>query len=201
MNSRQTRFENPARLEELRPRETLERIGLQENDVLSDIGAGSGVFTIPAAKMIRNTVLALEIQEELLALIAEKAQSEGLRNIELIKVSDNNLPVRDNSVDIVLLVTVLHEITEPAVFLEEVKRLLKNRGKLAVIEFHKRQTPMGPPLAQRLSREEVKELLSQRGFVVQEDFDLGDNFYCLVFLKDEDPEYMIKRLNIEAGGN
>ena len=201
MNSRQTRFENPARLEELRPRETLERIGLQENDVLSDIGAGSGVFTIPAAKMIRNTVLALEIQEELLALIAEKAQSEGLRNIELIKVSDNNLPVRDNSVDIVLLVTVLHEITEPAVFLEEVKRLLKNRGKLAVIEFHKRQTPMGPPLAQRLSREEVKELLSQRGFVVQEDFDLGDNFYCLVFLKDEDLEYMIKRLNIEAGGN
>ena len=201
MNSRQTRFENPARLEELRPRETLERIGLQENDVLSDIGAGSGVFTIPAAKMIRNTVLALEIQEELLALIAEKAQSEGLRNIELIKVSDNNLPVRDNSVDIVLLVTVLHEITEPAVFLEEVKRLLKNRGKLAVIEFHKRQTPMGPPLAQRLSREEVKELLSQRGFVVQEDFDLGDNFYCLVFLKDEDPEYMIKRLDIEAGGN
>ena len=201
MNSRQTRFENPARLEELRPRETLERIGLQENDVLSDIGAGSGVFTIPAAKMIRNTVLALEIQEELLALIAEKAQSEGLRNIELIKVSDNNLPVRDNSVDIVLLVTVLHEITEPAVFLEEVKRLLKNRGKLAVIEFHKRQTPMGPPLAQRLSREEVKELLSQRGFVVQEDFDFGDNFYCLVFLKDEDPEYMIKRLDIEAGGN
>jgi len=201
MNSRQTRFENPARLEELRPRETLERIGLQENDVLSDFGAGSGVFTIPAAKMIRNTVLALEIQEELLALIAEKAQSEGLRNIELIKVSDNNLPVRDNSVDIVLLVTVLHEITEPAVFLEEVKRLLKNRGKLAVIEFHKRQTPMGPPLAQRLSREEVKELLSQRGFVMQEEFDLGDNFYCLVFLKDEDPEYIIKRLNIEVGGN
>ena len=92
-------------------------------------------------------------------------------------------------------------ITVPAVFLEEVKRLLKNRGKLAVIEFHKRQTPMGPPLAQRLSREEVKELLSQRGFVMQEEFDLGDNFYCLVFLKDEDPEYIIKRLNIEVGGN
>jgi ubiquinone/menaquinone biosynthesis C-methylase UbiE len=185
MNSRQTKFENPARLQELRPEETLKRIGLQENDVLCDIGAGSGVFTIPAAKMTRNTVLALEIEEELLVLIAEKAQSEGLRNVELLKVSDNHLPVIDNSVDIVLLVTVLHEIAAPAVFLEEVKRLLRNGGKLALIEFHKRQTPLGPSLAQRLGREEAKKLLGQTGFMVREEFDLGDNFYCLVFGKDE----------------
>jgi ubiquinone/menaquinone biosynthesis C-methylase UbiE len=185
MNSRQMRLENPARLQELRPEETLKRIGLQENDVLCDTGAGSGVFTIPAAKMTRNTVLALEIEEELLALIAEKAQSEGLRNVELLKVSGNHLPVTDSSVDIVLLVTVLHEIADPAVFLEEVKRLLRNGGKLALIEFHKRQTPMGPPLAQRLGREEAKELLGQTGFTVREEFDLGDNFYCLVFGKGE----------------
>lgn len=185
MDNRRKKFENPLRLEELKPIETLKRIGLQENHVLCDIGAGSGVFTIPAATMTKNKVLALEINEELLSVIGEKAKKEGIRNIELIKVNDDHFAVEDDSVDIVIMVTVLHEITNTAVFLDEVKRLLKGRGKLAVIEFHKHETPLGPPVAHRMGRDEAKVLLDETGFVLLEEFDLGANFYCLVFQKGE----------------
>ena len=181
MLKEQMKLENPARLEELKPHETLIRIGLQNNHIVCDIGAGSGVFTLPAAEITRNIVYALEINEDLLSVIGRKAQDRGIQNIELIKVANDNLAIKDSSVDLTLLVTVLHEITTPAILLNEVKRILKDQGKLAIIEFHKRDTPMGPPLAQRIGKDEAKNLLVDLGFKISCEFDLGENVYCLVF--------------------
>ena len=181
MNNKQMKLENPVRLEELKPIETLRRIGLQENHVLCDIGAGSGIFTIPAAKITKNKVYALEINDEMLSVIGEKAKIEGAANIEIIKVQGDHLDLMDHSVDIILLVTVLHEIYNPIVFLDEVKRISKDNGKIVVIEFHKRETPMGPPIGHRMGKDDAIDKLQNTGFLVSEDFDLGDNFYCLVF--------------------
>lgn len=181
MNNKQLKLENPTRLEELKPMNTLKKIGLQENHIVCDIGAGSGIFTIPAAMITRNKVYALEISDEMLSIIGEKAKVLGVTNIELIKVKDEHFNVLDDSIDIVLMVTVLHEIPNKTVFLEDVKRILMNQGKLAVIEFHKRETPMGPPVEHRIGKNVVIETLNNSGFLVDDEFDLGDNLYCLVF--------------------
>ena len=81
MNQLQMKLENPTRMEELKPEDTLRRIGLQGNHVLSDIGAGSGIFAIPAAKITSNTVYALDINVEMLSLINDKAKQEGITNM------------------------------------------------------------------------------------------------------------------------
>ena len=185
MNHKRTKFENPMRLEELKPIETLKRIGLLDNHILCDIGAGSGIFTIPAAKITKNKVYALEINDEMLSIIGEKANTEGATNIELIKVKDTHFDIIDHSIDVVLLVTVLHEINNTTVFLEEVETVLDDNGKIVVIEFHKRETPMGPPIGHRMGKDEVIGQLKNAGFIVRENFDLGDNFYCLVFLRSD----------------
>jgi len=57
MNHKQIELENPERLAELSPKDTLMRIGLGEKDIICDIGAGSGIFTIPAAGITKNTLL------------------------------------------------------------------------------------------------------------------------------------------------
>jgi len=181
MNKKQMKFENPVRLEELKPEATLKKIGLQENQVLCDIGAGSGIFTIPAAKITKNKVYALELNEEMLSVIGEKASAEGIKNIELIRVEDDQFELMDHSVDIVLLVTVFHEVPNKAVFLHEIKRILKDHGRIAVIEFHKRETPMGPSLEHRMGEDIVTAHFETIGFHVSQEFDLGDNFYCLIF--------------------
>ena len=181
MNKKQMKYENPLRLKELNPMVTLTRIGLQDNQVLCDIGAGSGIFTIPAAKITKNKVFALEINDEMLALIGEKAKNENIENIELIHVQENKFDLEDNSVDIVLMVTVLHEIENPKIFLKEIKRVVKENGKVAIIEFFKRETPMGPSVDHRMEKEEVIRLLYTIGMEVYEEFVLGDNFYCVVF--------------------
>jgi ubiquinone/menaquinone biosynthesis C-methylase UbiE len=184
MNDKTTKLENPIRLAELNPAETLKRIGVQEGQVLCDIGAGSGIFTIPAAKITGSTVYAVEISESMLAVIADKARAEGLDNIELIHTAGDRYTIDDHSIDVALAVTVLHEISDKAAFLAEVWRLLKPGGLFAVIEFHKRETPMGPPVSRRLSKEDVSAALAGAGFRPHDAFDLGHNFYCLAFKQE-----------------
>lgn len=181
MNNKQIKFENPIRIEELKPSETLRRIGVKENHVICDIGAGSGIFTIPAAKLTKETVYALEIDDEMLALISDKAEKEDIKNIHPIKVNNSRFDVPNKVADIVFLVTVLHEIKEKTVFLSEIKRVLKEDGKIAIIEFHKRQTPMGPPIGHRLGKEGAMEVFNNVGLIIVEEFDLGPNYYCSVF--------------------
>ena len=183
MNQLQMKLENPTRMEELKPEDTLRRIGLQENDVLSDIGAGSGIFAIPAAKITSNTVYALDINEDMLSLINDKAKREGITNIETVKVENEHFNLDSNIVDIAILVTVFHEIDNKSLFLSEVKRILNGDGKIAVIEFHKRITPMGPPFEHRRGKGDLIKCFEDIEFVPYREFDLGENFYCLVFAR------------------
>jgi len=181
MNNQQAKFESPVRIEELKPNETLNLIGLEENDVVCDIGAGSGVFTLPAARMTRNTVYALDINDGFLSIIKEKAEKEGIKNIELVKVCDGSFGLDDNTVDLALMVAVLHEVSSPEAFLQETGRILKNNGRVVLIEFHKRQTQFGPPVDLRIDKNWAKKIFTKAGFKILKDFKLGENYYCLIF--------------------
>ena len=71
------KLEKPERIAELRPTETLRRIGLGPHDTLADIGAGTGLFALAAAAMTRGTVYALDIKQEMLDIIARRAAQTG----------------------------------------------------------------------------------------------------------------------------
>jgi Methylase involved in ubiquinone/menaquinone biosynthesis len=177
----QEKLENPARLAELNPEETLKRIGLKNGETVCDIGAGSGIFTIAAARLTDSPVYALDINEELLKVIRDKAGQKKLGNVLASRVNGYQYDIAGGSVDLAMLVTVLHEIEEKDDLLNEIKRILKKTGKLAVIEFHKAKTPLGPPEGPRIAREEVLSLCSGHGLLAKDAFDLGDNMYCIVF--------------------
>ncbi|SMC78454.1 class I SAM-dependent methyltransferase [Papillibacter cinnamivorans] len=181
MNERHMRFDAPGRVKELDPEATLKRIGLRDGGVFCDIGAGSGVFTVPAARITKNKVYALELNDAMLSVIREKAEGGLLSNIEAKKVTSEDFFMEDHSVDIALMATVLHEITDKAGFLGNVKKMLKADGRAAVIEFHKRATPMGPPVTHRIDQADVTGWMRDAGLPLLEQFDLGENFYCLVF--------------------
>ena len=181
MNHKLEKFEHPIRLAELDPKGTLGRIGFGQGQVLADVGAGTGIFSLPAAEMTEKISYALEISDEMLSILEGKIQSEGVTNLKPVKVTDNQFDIPDHVADLSLLVTSFHEIENPAAILQELGRILKSDGKVAVIEFHNWETPMGPPLDHRISREEVLEKFHAHGFSLQEEFILGENFYCLIF--------------------
>ncbi|MGE5380127.1 MAG: class I SAM-dependent methyltransferase [Methylocystaceae bacterium] len=180
MNRKISRLEDPERLKELNPVGTLKRIGLGEHDVVCDIGAGSGIFTIPAAKITDNLVFALETDEEMLEVVGQKVRNEKLLNVKTVKVADGHFDIEENTVDFVILAAILHEIGNKAAFLAEINRIMKRNGKLALIEY-KQQAPIGPPLIYRISQDEVTRLGEGCGMVRSDEINLGDNFYCIVF--------------------
>ena len=169
------KFENPSRVAELNPKETLIKIGLSERSAFCDIGAGTGVFTYAAAEITVNSIYAVEISDDMRKILHSKNNTINV----IIKDSVQNVPT--NSCDVALLCTVLHELENIPDMMREIRRALKHGGVLAVIEFHKAVTPMGPPPAHRISEREASEALIKNGFTQINRFKLGDNFYCLVF--------------------
>ncbi|MEI6287649.1 MAG: methyltransferase domain-containing protein [Bacillota bacterium] len=175
------KFENPERIAELNPRLTLHTAGFERGMTLSDIGAGTGLFSFAAAEIDAEQVYALEISEQLLELLEYRVRERNVENISVLKSAPDVLPLADKCCDFALMVTVFHELDNPALILAECKRILVSGGKLVIIEFHKRTTPMGPPVVHRIAEEAVEKVCAASGFATVNRFLLGDNFYCLIF--------------------
>lgn len=184
MNNKIMKFENPVRLKELNPKETLVKAGFKENMILCDIGAGTGIFSIPAALISGEKTYALEISTEMISILENKKTENNVPNLEIKKVDSEILPIEDKACDFALMVTVFHEIDDKPTMLKEITRLLKPEGSLMIIEFHKKESPMGPPLEHRVSEQEVIEICLDNGFVKENSFYLGENFYSLIFKKN-----------------
>lgn len=181
MEKKINKFENPSRIAELDPKNTLIRLGFKEDMVLCDIGAGSGVFSIPAAQISSCSIFALDISDDMINILERKKTENKAQNLTIQKVHSDKFALENGICDMAVMVTVLHEIEDKSFMLGEIKRILKANGKLAIIEFHKKSTPIGPPINHRISQEQVIELCEGKGFKSVEKFELGDNFYCVVF--------------------
>lgn len=180
-NNKVAKFESPDRLAELNPKHTLTKIGFKDGMTLCDIGAGTGVFTFAAANISRSSIYALDISDEMIQLLNSRIAERELNKIHVAKVIDGELPVESNSCDIAIMVTVFHEVDNKQQMLSEIRRILKSTGKLMIIEFHNRQTPIGPPVERRLSEQEVEEICEGETFKLIDSFSLGDNLYAKVF--------------------
>jgi len=178
------KLDNEWRRENLPPVETLEKLGLKAADIFADIGCGIGYFTIPAAKMIRNNhAYALDTSPEMLAEVELRSNAAGIKNIETVKTEELDLMIPDESVSFALMVNVIHEIIDKNQFLEESSRIIKPGGKLAVIDWEKGETEMGPPVDHRIGSEELTAMLKEIDFECQETMKFTENFYGLVFSK------------------
>ncbi len=172
------KLENPVRLAELSPPETLARLGLQDGMSFADIGAGSGIFTTAAAARTRAPVFAVDPSETMRGMLEEKKRKGRL---EQVQIFDDIAKLPAGAADLALLCTVQHEIAERASFLAAVREKLKPGGCLAVIEFHKAPSPFGPPPAVRIGEDEVARLALSAGMEQTCSFSLGENFYCACF--------------------
>lgn len=175
------RLERSGRVEELAPHATMRQMGISPEQVICDLGAGTGIFSVPAAIESNRTVYALEASDAALEVLEEKKKALRLNRLIIRKVENNKLPLHDQSCDRVLLITVYHELTDRKAIRQEIGRILKKTGMLAVVEFHDRQTPMGPPLGERVSEQQLAKELGESGFQQTNTFSLGDHYYCSMF--------------------
>jgi len=122
------------------PDKLVQRSGIKDGMHVLEIGCGSGAYTTFVARAVggEGKVYALDIQPEMLQQLENKLakpENKDIRNIELVNSSAYDLPFDDDSLDLVYMVTVFQEIPDRSRALQQVKRVLKPGGILAVTEF------------------------------------------------------------------
>jgi len=122
------------------PDKLIERSGIKPGMTVLDLGCGSGAFTPFVARVVgeRRKVYAVDIQPAMLQQLERKlakAENLDIKNIELKQASAYDLPFEDGTLDLVYMVTVLQEIPDRGRALQEVRRILKPGGILAITEF------------------------------------------------------------------
>jgi ubiquinone/menaquinone biosynthesis C-methylase UbiE len=148
----------------------LDELGIKEGDTILDFGCGEGHYTIPSAKLVgqQGRVYALDKDREILDRLMRIAESESLRNIEPIKTSGElRIPMKDESVDVVLLFDVLHYIDERDSIIDDVYRIIRPGGLLSVYpKHHRSDSPMSGLAA--LSLEDIIGEIEKPGFRLEE---------------------------------
>jgi ubiquinone/menaquinone biosynthesis C-methylase UbiE len=156
-------FDDPARDAWQMPDRVIAALELKPGQVVADVGAGTGYFTVRLARSpAAPKVLAADIEESMLDYIRQRAQKEGLKNVIAVKASPErtNLP---EPVDVVLIVDTYHHIANRVAYFTALRSLLRPGGRLAIVDF-KKDSPEGPPVQFRFTPEQITAELTQAGF-------------------------------------
>lgn len=129
-------FESPGRDQRLQVNHVMDLLGIQPGKNVADIGAGSGWFTVRAAKRVGGlgTVYAVDINPEAIQYINSRTQKERLSNVKTILSKPDNPVLPEHSVDAVLLLKAYHEVANPVQLLENLKPALRPGAKLGIID-------------------------------------------------------------------
>ena len=138
-------LERPEREAEEAPPKAVAALNLQPGQVVADIGAGSGYYTMLLSSAVgpRGRVYATDIQPEMLALIKRRIEEKGVSNVELVRGTATGSGLPDGVIDLALMVDVYHELAQPQAFLQSLKRAITPEGRLVLIEFRK-ESPWVP---------------------------------------------------------
>lgn len=178
-----TALENPDRDGWQMPEQVVEKLALAPAAAVADIGAGSGYFSDRFARAVgpRGTVFAADIDKGLIEYLGNRAAKEGLDNLKplLGQPDDPLLPAA--SVDLVFICDVIHHIENRGPYYAKLARALRPGGRLAIVDFYKRELPVGPPPTMKIAKTDMIAELEQAGFELREEFDFLPHQYFLVF--------------------
>ena len=173
-------FESPGRDRRLQVNRVMDVLSITAGKAVADIGAGSGWFTVRAARRVGDsgTVYAVDINPEAIRYIDDRAKKEQLRNIKAILSRPDDPMLPANSVDAVLLLKAYHEVAEPIVLLKNLRPALRPGAKVGIIERNGNGENHG------VNRDVVIREANEAGYRMQSQYDFvkGDKMdYFLVF--------------------
>ena len=157
------RFESPERDTYQQPEKVLEYLGDLDGKRIMDIGAGSGYFSLKLAEHGAQ-VIAADVSEDFQAVIKKRIEENNIENIELRKIPYDSPNLEDAEVDKVIIVNTYHHIENRVDYFAKVKQGIKPGGELVVIDFFKKEIPVGPPSNHKIDLETVKKELEEAGY-------------------------------------
>jgi ubiquinone/menaquinone biosynthesis C-methylase UbiE len=156
------------------------RASPQQGEICADLGAGTGYIAIPLSLEV-HAVIALDSQKEMLDSLKASVEPSHIGNIWPVIGQLPELPFADGSMDRIFIVNVLHEFEDRTRLVTEIRRVLREGGRVSMVDFHKKQTSFGPPVKERIGIDDVEGIFS--GFTSVESWSF-DEFYQFELMKN-----------------
>ena len=167
------------------PIKNLKQLGIREDMIIADLGAGTGFYSIPAGILVpMGKVYAVEIIKDYVTTIKNKAKEAHLNNIECFWGNIEKIggtKIKDNIVDVVIVSNILFQVEDKERFITEVKRILKKEGKVLFVDWLD-SSSIGPKKERLISKENTLELFNKRGIVFERDIDAGEHHYGMILV-------------------
>ena len=171
-------LEDPARDEWQKPHDVVMALALKPTETIADIGAGTGYFARRFA-LHAGKVYAVDIDEKLLDIVRKDAP----KNLEAVLASPDDSRLPERSIDTIFFCDVLHHIENRPAYYSRLAKVLKPGGRIVVVDFFKKELPVGPPPSMKLSDDEVVAELKAAGFTLTKRLDILPYQYYLFFEK------------------
>jgi precorrin-6B methylase 2 len=159
-------LERPERETEENVEGALNAIGLKPGMTVAEVGAGTGYVALRMAKRVGpgGKVYANDVQPEMLTLLRRNAAQAGIKNVETVLGSESDPKLPAGQIDLIILVDVYHEFSQPQKMLQGIRAALKPDGRLVQLEYRK-EDPAVPILPDhKMSVAEAKTEMEAEGF-------------------------------------
>ena len=155
--SKLAKLNDPKRLKILNPEVIWTKADLRDAEVVVDIGAGTGFFALPFSKNLKaGKIYACDTSDVMIEWMKNNLPVELQGIIIPLKMEESSVPLADGIANLVYMINLHHELEDPVMILKESFRILRDGGKLIIIDWKKEETPEGPPLAIRVTEETIE---------------------------------------------
>jgi precorrin-6B methylase 2 len=175
-------LERPEREREELPEVVIAHLELEPDDVVADVGAGSGYFSVRMAPHVpRGRVLAVDVQPEMIEVLERRRRETGFDQLMPVlgSVTDPKLP--DGEVDVVLMVDAYHEFSHPREMMEAIVRSLAPGGRVVLVEYRGEQRGTGVLPLHQMTEAQVRKEMAAVGLELEANHDPLPIQHILVF--------------------
>jgi SAM-dependent methyltransferase len=179
-------LERPSREAEEQPSKIINAIDLKPNDVVADIGAGTGYLSFRIAPLIpKGKVFAVDIQPEMLDIIKSLKKNKNISNVEPILATVNNPNLPLESVDLAIMVDAYHEFEYPLEVMQGIVSALKPGGRVVLVEYRGENPFVMIKALHKMSQKQVKKEMQAVGLLHRETKNLLPQQHLMVFEKPQ----------------
>ncbi len=165
--------------------QAIQNMMLKPNEVIADIGAGSGYYAFRIAQEVPDgKVLAVDLQPEMLDIMRQKIKENKIKNVELIQGEETSPKLTKNSVDMALMVDVYHELSYPKEVMQEIVAALKPNGRFILLEYRMEDPKVPIKRLHKMSLMQAVKEMKAVGLRLKENIENLPWQHCMIFVKD-----------------